>query len=144
MKRNPTGTLAIVALAGLAALAYAATRKKKATGNGKKPTKRLLKFENGGETDVDLPVGGTVQVGWDPTTPWNMVAVPAGVVSAVGASASSVTFQLITALPPGGVETVFVQALDPDGNLMGEHKLNWFGPTGAGLQRLPGGPLGAG
>ena len=85
-------------------------------------------YAAGGETVLKLPAGAEFVVTWDELSPWNYVAQDTDDVQAIDSDDGSVRFHVVTQLPTGGVDQVYVQAVDENDDVLGEHKFTVIGP----------------
>jgi len=89
---------------------------------------RQIEYESGGETQMTLPAGAEFVVTWDPSQPWGFVAEDTEFTQAIDAGEGLVRFHMAVQLPTGGVDQVYVQAVDENDDVLGEHKFTIFGP----------------
>lgn len=86
-----------------------------------------IAFQGGGESSVTLPQGAQFVVAWPEDAPWQYVAQDTETNAVVDEGPNFFVFEAVSQMPTGGVDTVFVQALD-QGELVAEHKVTVHGP----------------
>lgn len=87
-----------------------------------------IPYQAGGETVMKLHAGDEFVVTWDESSPWRYVAQDTDTVQAIDSDEGSVRFHVAAQLPAGGVSQVYVQAVDENDDVLGEHKFSVLGP----------------
>lgn len=87
-----------------------------------------IQFETDGETQLTLPAGEEFSVTWDPASPWRYVPQDTETIQALDPAADHIRFHVAVQMPTGNMDQVYVQAVDEEDNVLGEHKITVFGP----------------
>ncbi len=114
-------------VAGLAGLRYMFKKQDVRKAEAKKTIGAMVQFRGDGESIFTVPAPYKVIVRWPSDSPWRHEAVPAQSVVLGGQTSNAFTFVLQEPLRSGLIEQVYVQAFDPDNNIVGEHKITFTG-----------------
>ncbi len=120
------GTVALLmASAGFLGLGYVLSKKKKKP----KATVRKIAYEVDGETFTTLGKGGRIVVTWDPSSPFGYKGIPSEITTLVpNPKAYSIEFVVTKTMPKDAIDEVYVQAIDDQGEKVGEHRIVIQGP----------------
>jgi hypothetical protein len=124
-----SGKLLLVGGLGIVGLGlYGFGKKSKSKNSTRKPVVVTIPFQNGGESIEKLRKGDRIVVTYDQAQPWAFTGQPAGAVGVVEVPPpGTVEFLVTRTLDADSVAQVYVQAVDPSGNLVGEHKITVLG-----------------
>lgn len=120
------------ALAGVAlgvGLMFGGTKKRRRRKSVKTGVKIIQFGEGDGESIIQLPKGGEFIVRYDELSPWAHTWQATETTPMVGVKDGKLRFRLTKTLPPGSPDQVYVQALDENDTVMGEHKITIFAPA---------------
>lgn len=94
-----------------------------------KTAAKVIQFGSGdGESTLKLPKGAEFIVKYDQTSPWRHIAQPTETTILVKETEGKFRFRVTKQLTMDQPDQVYVQAIDENDQLMGEHKITIFGP----------------
>lgn len=129
MKKGMLVAVALLGLGGLALMKRKPARSSGRSGGGSTTNlERRIDYAPGGEDFAMLRSGDRIVVAYDRLSPFRYVGQPTDVVELEPTVDGEVRFLVVKNLAAGDVTQVYVQALDEDDTVLGEHKITVQGP----------------